>query len=91
MGVSPITINYWVNMLRDGLDTPFSSRQAYEHICTYKVKTNGGARLSAGRVPTNVSALAQVLKSRGSEYGLKRVEKMTQARYVAMWDFVDNK
>ena len=91
MGVSPTTVKYWVKMLKDGLDTPFSSHQAYMHICNYTVYTNGGARRRTSVLPANVSALAQVLRARGPKHGLKRVEKMTQARYIAMWDFVDDK
>ena len=89
MAKSPKTISYWFSMLNDGLETPFTSRQAYHHICNYTVYTTGGARRRTSLLPANVSAMAQVLKSKGSKFGLKRVEKMTQARYVAMWDFVD--
>ena len=89
MGASPKTVSYWFNMLSDGLETPFTSRQAYEHICNYTVYSNGGARRRPTLLPANVSAMAQILKAKGPKYGLKRVDEKTTARYVAKWNFFD--
>ena len=86
---SKTTMDFWFKMLNDGLDAPFSSLQAYQHICNYTVYTNGGARRRTSVLPANVSAVAQLLRSNGRKYGIQRVNKMTAARNIAQWDFVD--
>jgi len=86
---SKTTMDFWFKMLKDGLDAPFSSSEAYQHICNYTIYTNDGARRRTSLLPANVSAVAQLLKSNGRKYGIQRVNKMTTARYIAQWDFID--
>ena len=73
----------WVKALKkSNIERPFTTKAAYEVICA-SVTLRGKIR---NRVPANTNELAQ--KIRGCKR-IKRVNTKSDARYVALWDFVD--
>lgn len=94
MGTEPIKLglklnkndkltNMWLNALKKcNLKTPFTTRQAYEALCTEA--TIKGKRRK--RVPGGTNELSKRLKL------CKRVERVNPkcaGKYIALWDFVD--